>query len=72
MNIVNVIKWIATVITLSGAIATALMYDPLNIWLLNAGAFLFLIWGALIKDRAMITVNTGLLSIYIVGILIRI
>lgn len=66
------IKWVATFITLAGAIATALMYDPLNIYLLNLGAFLFLIWGAMIKDKAMITVNAGLLFIYIIGILVRI
>lgn len=64
-------KWIATVITLGGAIATSLMYDPLNIYLLNLGAFLFLIWGFLIRDKAMITVNAGLLLAYFVGIVIR-
>lgn len=64
-------KWIATVITLGGAIATSLMYDPLNIYLLNLGAFLFLIWGCLIRDKAMITVNAGLLLAYFVGIVIR-
>lgn len=71
MSLTNKIKWIATVITLCGAVATALMFDPLNIWLLNIGAFLFLIWGFLIKDRAMIVVNAGLLLIYLIGIGIR-
>jgi len=66
------IKWAATAVTLVGAIATALMYDPLNIYLLNLGAFLFLIWGFMIKDKAMITVNAGLLFIYIIGIMVRI
>lgn len=66
------IKWIATVITLFGAVATALMFDPLNIYLLNVGAALFLWWGYLIRDRAMITVNAGLLFIYAIGILVRI
>ena len=65
------IKWAATAVTLVGAIATALMYDPLNIYLLNLGAFLFLIWGYMIKDKAMITVNAGLLFIYIIGIVVR-
>jgi hypothetical protein len=65
------IKWLATAVTLVGAVATALMYDPLNIYLLNLGAFLFLIWGYMIKDKAMITVNAGLLFIYIVGIMVR-
>jgi len=65
------IKWLATAVTLVGAAATALMYDPLNIYLLNLGAFLFLIWGYMIKDKAMITVNAGLLFIYIIGIMVR-
>jgi hypothetical protein len=68
---VNVIKWVATLITLSGAFATALMFDPLNIWLLNVGAILFLIWGFLIKEKAMIAVNGGLLAIYVFGIFYR-
>jgi hypothetical protein len=65
------IKWLATAVTLVGAVATALMYDPLNIYLLNLGAFLFLVWGIMIKDKAMITVNAGLLFIYIVGSMVR-
>jgi hypothetical protein len=65
------IKWVATVITISGALCTALMIDPLNIILLNIGSFLFLIWGIMIRDRAMMTVNSGLLFIYFVGMIVR-
>lgn len=68
---INVLKWVATIITIAGAIATALMIDPLNIWLLNLGAFLFLIWGVLIKEKAMIAVNAGLLLVYVGGIFYR-
>lgn len=68
---INVLKWVATIITIAGAIATALMFDPLNIWLLNLGAFLFLIWGFLIKEKAMIAVNAGLLLVYVGGIFYR-
>ena len=71
MKLVFVIKWVATAITLAGALATALMYDPLNIYLLNLGAILFLWWGFLIKDKAMVTVNAGLLGCYILGIIVR-
>ena len=66
------VKRVATAVTLLGALATALMFDPLNIWLLNVGAALFLWWGILIKDKAMITVNAGLLVIYIVGLWVRV
>jgi hypothetical protein len=48
------------------------MIDPLNIWLLNTGALLFLIWGFLIKEKAMIAVNFGLLAIYVFGLIYRI
>jgi hypothetical protein len=71
MILANKIKWIATAVTLCGAMATALMYDPLNIYLLNLGAVLFLVWGVLIKDKAMITVNAGLLATYVLGIFVR-
>jgi hypothetical protein len=67
----DIIKWIATVITLFGALATSFKFDPLNIYLLNLGALLFLIWGILIKERAMIAVNAGLLVIYLMGFLTR-
>ena len=71
MKIEDIIKWIATVITLLGALATALMYDPLNVYLLNLGAVFFLVWAVMIKERAMITVNAGLLLIYITGLVVR-
>ena len=65
------LKWIATVITLLGAIRTAAAIDPLNVWLLNTGSIVFLIWSFRIKDLAMITVNAGLLGIYTVGTVLR-
>jgi hypothetical protein len=71
MLLVNKIKWVATCITLGGALATALAMDPLNIWLLNLGALLFFIWGCMIRDKAMMTVNFGLLAIYVFGIFFR-
>ena len=72
MEVANIFKWVATAVTLAGAICTALTIDPLNIILLNIGSALFLIWGVLIKDKAMILVNSGLLAIYAIGMVIRI
>jgi hypothetical protein len=71
MKIEDIIKWVATGITLLGALATALMYDPLNVYLLNLGAVFFLVWAVMIKEKAMITVNAGLLLIYITGLVVR-
>jgi hypothetical protein len=64
------LKWVATVITLVGAVCTSFRLDPLNIYLLNAGAFLFLIWSIRIKDTALIVVNSGLLIAYILGLFV--
>jgi len=68
VNLVSVIKWTSTAVTLCGAAATALRIDPLNMYLLNIGSVLFLVWACMIKDKAMITVNFGLLSIYVFGL----
>lgn len=62
------LKWAGTIITLAGALCTSLRIDPLNVYLLNLGSFVFVIWAFRIRDRAMITVNAGLLAIYIVGL----
>lgn len=67
-RITSAIKWTATVIVLAGALCTSLRIDPLNIWLLNAGTALFVIWAIRIREPAMITVNIGLLAIYILGL----
>jgi len=63
-----VLKWAGTVVTLAGALCTSLRVDPLNVYLLNVGALLFLWWAFRIRDRAMITVNAGLLGIYVLGL----
>jgi len=62
------LKWAGTVVTLAGALCTSLRVDPLNVYLLNVGALLFLWWAFRIRDRAMITVNAGLLAIYVLGL----
>jgi len=65
------IKWVATVVTLAGAVFASVGIYPLSAIVLNTGSFLFLIWAVLIRDRAMITVNAGLLSIYTGGLLYK-
>ena len=71
MLLSNKIKWVATGVTLGGALATTMMLDPLNIWLLNLGALLFFVWGYMIRDKAIMTVNFGLIIIYVFGIFFR-
>jgi len=70
-NIAFYIKWTATVVTLTGAVFASVGIYPLSAIVLNTGSFLFLIWAFLIRDRAMITVNAGLLSIYTGGLLYK-
>lgn len=63
-----VLKWVACVVTLSGALCTALRIDPMNIYLLNLGAILYLAWSIRIREWNLIVVNLVLLLIYIVGL----
>ena len=67
----NVLKWVACAVTLAGALCTSLQIDPLNIWLLNGGAVLYLIWSWRIREWSLVTINFGLLAIYILGIVVR-
>jgi hypothetical protein len=66
-----ILKWTACVATLAGALCTALRADPANIYLLNAGALLYLIWSVRIREFNLILVNAALLTIYVVGLLVR-
>ena len=70
-NLAHYIKWTATVVTLTGAVLASINIYPLCAIVLNLGSFLFLIWALLIRDRAMITVNFGLLAIYSTGLMIK-
>ena len=64
------LRYSAVIITLAGAVATAVRVDPLNIYLLNAGTSLFLIYSFKIKDLSLILVNSGLLLIYVIGMFV--
>ena len=62
-----VLKWTACAVTLAGALCTALRIDPINIYLLNAGSFLYLVWSIRIRELNLIVINAALLLIYVVG-----
>lgn len=62
------LKWVACAVTLSGALCTALRIDPMNIYLLNLGAVLYLMWSIRIREWNLIVVNVALLLIYIIGL----
>jgi hypothetical protein len=65
------LKWVACLVTLSGALCTSLRIDPLNIYLLNAGAALYLVWSLRIREWSLVAINAGLLIIYIVGLFLE-
>lgn len=71
MNTANIAKQLALISTLAGAAATALAWDPLNIALLNLGSILYLYWSLTVRDWNLVAVNGGLLTIYVVGAIIR-
>ena len=68
MTFTRLLAWQGTLLTLAGALCTSLRIDPLNVYLLNVGSASFLWWAIRIQDRAMITVNAGLLAIYMIGL----
>lgn len=64
----NVLKWAGCLAVVLGALCTSLRIDPLNIYLLNAGAFLYLVWAVRIRELNLVLVNGVLLAIYLVGL----
>jgi hypothetical protein len=62
------LKWSACAVTLAGAACTSLRWDPLNIYLLNLGAMLYLAWGYRIREWNLVAINAGLLIIYLFGL----
>lgn len=65
------LKWLGTVLTIAGAVATALAIDPLNVYLFNAGAVTWLLAAIRMKEKSLIVVNAGLLAVYLFGIFYR-
>jgi uncharacterized protein with PQ loop repeat len=64
----NILKWAATTITLIGAVLTSLNIYPLNVIAFNIGSVLWLIFAIRIKEPSLIVVNSGLLLVYIAGL----
>ena len=64
----NILKWAGCATVLAGALCTSLRIDPLNIYFLNLGALLYLIWAVRIKETNLIIVNGVLLALYVLGL----
>lgn len=64
----NILKWVATTITLIGAVLTSLNIYPLNVIAFNLGSVFWLIFAIRIKEPSLIVVNAGLLLVYVAGL----
>ena len=65
------LKWLATFITIVGAICTSINLYPLGPALLNFGALLWLIVAIKWKEWSLIVINATLLAIYTIGLLVK-
>ena len=66
------LKWLACIITLTGAVLNVMAADPWNVYCLNLGATVYLWWSWRIREWSLITINAALLLIYMFGTLARI
>ena len=67
----NICKWTGTTLTIIGALLTALGIDPLNVYMLNAGAAVWLVAAYRMREPSLIAVNAILLAIYVIGTVFR-
>ena len=65
------LRWVACCITIAGALCTSFRIDPMNIYLLNIGAVVYLTWSIRIKETSLITINVALLTIYFLGLFVK-
>lgn len=67
----KILEWFATIVTLFGAVLTSFHYDPYNVYFLNFGSLLWIIWAILEKRMSIVIVNFGMMLIYALGTLER-
>jgi hypothetical protein len=67
----SILKWIATAITIAGALTIVYGLDPLNIYLLNAASLVWIVWALRIREWSIVVVNAAMLLIYAWGLIIR-
>ena len=65
------LKWLATLVTIAGAICTSINMYPEGPALLNVGAFLWLIVSMMWRELSLIVINATLLLIYTVGLIVK-
>jgi hypothetical protein len=65
------LKWLATFVTIVGAVCTSINMYPLGPTLLNLGAFIWLIVAIAWREWSLIIINATLLIIYTVGLVVK-
>ncbi|WP_300032540.1 DUF6552 family protein [uncultured Roseobacter sp.] len=68
-QLVDTVKWIATVIQLIGYALTGMGVSPWNIWAFFVGIFLWFAVGAMWKDKAIMVVHVGAFLSLLIGYL---
>lgn len=67
----DILKWAACLVCIFGALCVTLQIDPLNVYLANIGAMLYLIWAIRIREWSIVIVNMSFMVIYSYGIILR-
>ena len=70
-DLVFYLKWLATFVTIVGAVCTSINIYPAGPALLNLGAFIWLIVSIMWREWSLIVINATLLVIYTVGLIIK-
>jgi len=70
-KLVFFLKWLATFITIVGAICTSVNIYPAGPALLNVGAAIWLVVAIMWREWSLIVINATLLVIYTIGLLVK-
>jgi len=70
-ELVFYLKWLATFVTIVGAVCTSINLYPLGPALLNLGALLWLIVAIAWREWSLIVINATLLAIYTIGLVVK-
>lgn len=70
-ELVFYLKWLATFVTIVGAVCTSINLYPLGPALLNLGALIWLMVAIAWREWSLIVINATLLAIYTIGLVIK-
>jgi hypothetical protein len=65
----KILEWVATIITIIGAFLTSMDNHPMNLYFLNTGSILWMIWAYFEKKPSIALVNGVMVGIYIFGVI---